>query len=142
MQMLSIKTYNKYSIISITNWHLYQENEHQVSIRRASSEHIQECIKNEKEIYGQNFLSFWKPYPNKVAKKKAYEAWQKLEKKEDMEALLPTLLDAIEKQKQAKEIKKANGEFVSEWPHGATWLNGRRWEDEVEIKKRWDHATG
>ena len=91
-------------------------------------------------IYSQNFLNYWKAYPNRAAKKKAFEAWQKLEKKEDMETLLPILLDAIERQKQAKEIKKANGEFVSEWPNPATWLNGRRWEDEVEIKKRWDHA--
>lgn len=53
MQMLSIKTYNKYSIITITNWYLYQENEHQVSNRRASSEHKQECIKNEEEIYSE-----------------------------------------------------------------------------------------
>ena len=102
----------------------------------------QECKECKNNIYGQNFLSFWKAYPHKIAKKKAQEAWQKLEKAEDMEALLPTLLDAIEKQKQAKEIKKANGEFVSEWPNPATWLNGRRWEDEIEIKKRWDHATG
>ena len=96
--------------------------------------------KKEDNIYSQNFLSFWKEYPNKAAKKKAYEAWQKLEKKGNIEALLPTLLDAIEKQKQAKEIKKAKGEFTPEWPHGATWLNDKRWEDEVEIKKRWDHA--
>jgi len=90
-------------------------------------------------IYAQNFLKFWKEYPLKVAKKTAYEkAWQRLEKKEDMEALLPTLLGAIKKQKQAKQSAKANGEFISEWPHGATWLNGKRWEDEVEIKKRFD----
>ena len=51
MQMLSIKTYNKYSIITICSWDEYQNNDHQVSIRRASSEHKQELIKNEKEIY-------------------------------------------------------------------------------------------
>jgi hypothetical protein len=94
----------------------------------------------DKDIYGQNFLTFWKEYPHKVAKKAAYRAWQKLEKVEDMKALLPTLLDALEKQKQAKETARANGQFVSDWPHAATWLNGRRWEDEIEVKRRWDHA--
>ena len=89
-------------------------------------------------IYAQNFLSFYKAYPNRVAKKKAYEAWQKLEKKEDMEALLPALLNAIEKQQQAKETLKAKGEFVSNWPYPATWLNGKRWEDEIEIKQGYD----
>ncbi len=57
-----------------------------------------------------------------------------------MKALLPTLLDAIEEQRQAKERAKGKGEFVPEWPYAATWLNGRRWEDEVDVKKRWDHA--
>jgi hypothetical protein len=49
MQMLSIKTYNKYSIITVSNWIQYQENEHQVSNRRASSEHIQTHNKHNKE---------------------------------------------------------------------------------------------
>jgi hypothetical protein len=55
-----------------------------------------------------------------------------------MEALLPILLDAIERQKQAKESKRAKGEFVADWPHAATWLNGSRWEDEIEIKQGYD----
>lgn len=59
-----------------------------------------------------------------------------------MKALLPTILNAIAKQKQAKETAKANGEFFPEWLYPATWLNGRRWEDEVIVKKRWDHAAG
>ena len=87
---------------------------------------------------GARFMQFYQSYPNKVAKKKAYEAWQKLEKSEDIKALLPILLDAIGKQKQAKEIQKAKGEFVSEWPYPATWLNGKRWEDEIEIKQGYD----
>ena len=95
-------------------------------------------IRKKTNIYGQNFLIFWKAYPNKVAKKKAHEAWSKLEKAEDMETLLPIILNAIEKQRQAKEIKKAKGGFVSEWPHGATWLNGRRWEDEIDVKQGYD----
>jgi len=94
--------------------------------------------RKEDNIYSQNFLNYWKEYPNKAAKKKAQEVWKKLEKREDMEALLPTLLDAIENQKKAKEIKKTNCEFVPEWPHGATWLNGRRWEDEIEVKQGYD----
>ncbi|MFO8164516.1 MAG: hypothetical protein R6T98_08275 [Desulfatiglandales bacterium] len=95
----------------------------------------------DKNIYAQNFLKFYERYPQHVAKKQAYQAWQKLEETEDMETLLPLLIDAIEKQKQAEETAKANGEFVAKWPYPATWLNGRRWEDEVEIEKRWDHAN-
>jgi len=89
-------------------------------------------------IYARNFISFWEAYPNRKSKKKAQDVWQKLEKREDMKTLLPVLLDAIEKQKQSKEIQRAKGEFVSEWPYPATWLNGKRWEDEVEIKQGYD----
>jgi len=49
MQNLSIKSFNKYSIISITNWNLYQENEQQMSNRRSTGEHKQEGIKNDRD---------------------------------------------------------------------------------------------
>ena len=50
MQLLSIKTYNKYSIITILNWGKYQEFEHEASIRRASGEHKQEQLIHIKEV--------------------------------------------------------------------------------------------
>jgi len=62
MQLLNIKTYNKYSIITIINWHQYQKNEQQVNIRRTSDEHKQECIKNEKET--PDFFSLKNRYPD------------------------------------------------------------------------------
>ena len=42
MQLLNIKTFNKYSIITIINWNQYQQNEQQVNNRRTSNEHKQE----------------------------------------------------------------------------------------------------
>ena len=144
MRNLNINSNRLYSVITIVNWAFYQGNEKKGTSKVTTEEQPSDTNKNDKNeknnIYGQNFLSFWKEYLHKVAKKKAYEAWQKLEKSEDMEALLPTLLEAIAKQKQARETTKAKGEFSPEWPYPATWLNGRRWEDEVEVKKRWDHA--
>jgi hypothetical protein len=95
---------------------------------------------NNIHIYSSNFLNFYDLYPRHEAKKKAWEAWQKIEKTEDMKTLLPVILDAVKMQQQVKKDAKAKGEFVPEWPYPATWLNGRRWEDEVNIKKRWDHA--
>jgi uncharacterized phage protein (TIGR02220 family) len=50
MQMLSIKTYNKYSIITILNWEQYQDNEQQASNRRATDEHKQTQDKHIKEV--------------------------------------------------------------------------------------------
>jgi len=146
MQNLNIQSNRHYSVVTLANWKFYQgllkKVTQKVTAREQPGNTNKKGKKGENNIHAQNFISFWKAYPNRKAKKKAHEAWQKLDKDEDMETLLPTLLDTIEKQKQAKEIQKAKGEFVSEWPYPATWLNGRRWEDEIEIKKRWDHATG
>ena len=43
---------------------------------------------------------------------------------------LEVLLTAIEKQKESAQWSKDNGQFI---PHPTTWLNGRRWEDEVSV---------
>ncbi len=74
MQILSIKSYNKYSIITITNWGLYQENEHQVSIRRASGEHKQEQGKHSKEETRMLFSSLRARYPNQDLLDRAFSA--------------------------------------------------------------------
>ena len=37
-------------------------------------------------------------------------------------------MDAIEKQKKSAQWTKNDGQFI---PHPTTWLNGKRWEDEV-----------
>ena len=142
MQNCITQSHKHYSLVTLTNWEFYRELQKKgigkVSGKYQASITYKNDKKEKNNIYSQNFLNYWKAYPNKVAKKKAFETWQKLEKKENMEVLLPTLLDAIKKQEQAKEIKKAKGEFTPEWPHGATWLNGKRWEDEVEIKQGYD----
>jgi hypothetical protein len=69
----------------------------------------------------QEFDRFWAAYPRKAGdKKKAFQAF----KKAGVE--LQVLLDAISRQKQSSQWQKA--EYI---PHPATWLNGRRWEDEL-----------
>ena len=45
-----------------------------------------------------------------------------------VEVPLQTLLDAVEAQKKTPQWQKDNGQFI---PHPTTWLNGKRWEDEV-----------
>ena len=71
------------------------------------------------------FDHFWKVYPRKAAKAQAEKAWTKLNPD-------PSLYDLIMQKlaiaKQTAKWKEKNGEFV---PYPATWLNGRRWEDEL-----------
>ena len=49
MEILSIKSCNKYSIITVTNWNQYQQHEQQMSNRRATDEQQMSTNKNVKE---------------------------------------------------------------------------------------------
>lgn len=70
------------------------------------------------------FDIFWRAYPNKKAKGDAQRAWKRLKPNAGLAA---SILQAIEAQKSSEDWTKENGKFI---PHPATWLNGRRWEDE------------
>ena len=70
----------------------------------------------------EKFNKFWSLYPRKVAKIVAERRWKKLSNKD------------------IDEIFKIYHEHLIRWrykdiqyvPHPATWLNQRRWEDELE----------
>lgn len=68
------------------------------------------------------FDQFWKAYPKRKNKGDAEKAWKKVR------APLVTILTAIENQKLSADWQKNNGQFI---PYPASWLNGRRWEDEI-----------
>ena len=67
------------------------------------------------------FNEFWIAYPKKVAKEDAISAWRKI-KLDDI--IFAKMLKAIKDQKLSDTEKK----FI---PNPATWLNKKRWEDEV-----------
>jgi len=67
----------------------------------------------------EEFITFWQAYPRKVAKHNARRAWEKHQPN------LDEVLPALERAKQEWN----NPKYI---PHPATWINGRRWEDEVE----------
>ena len=71
------------------------------------------------------FNQFWDAYPKHIAKQSAVKAFEKL--KPD-EKLLEAMLKAIEMQRESKQWEKDGGAFI---PYPATWLNQRRWEDEL-----------
>lgn len=70
------------------------------------------------------FSRFWKVYPRKVAKQDALKAWQKLR---PSEAVLGLILEAVDRQRGWLDWIKDGGKFI---PYPASWLNGRRWEDQ------------
>ena len=68
---------------------------------------------------------FWSLYPKKADKPAAQRAWKKLKPGEE---LLQAMLSALDVQKQTDAWTREEGRFI---PNPATWLNGRRWEDEA-----------
>lgn len=85
----------------------------------------------DKNIYAQidkQFDAFWSAYPKKKGKQSAEKAFKKIAPDE---TLCKIMLNALEEQKQSAEWQKDSGQFI---PHPATWLNGRRWEDEIGVK--------
>lgn len=73
----------------------------------------------------ERFAAFWAAYPRKAGKATAEKAWGKLKATDE---LLNTILAAIEKQRACDQWTKDGGQYI---PHPSTWLNQRRWEDEV-----------
>lgn len=84
----------------------------------------------------EGFERFWAAYPKKTAKQQAFKAFQGL--KPD-EALLTTILSSLERHKRSVQWTKDGGQYI---PYPATWLNGRRWEDELqEVNKNGKSCT-
>lgn len=98
--------------------------------QQSSLNKIKENKINKNKIKENNnllFVQFWDKYPKKKGKQSAEKAFQKIAPDE---ALFKTMLNAIEEQKKSAEWQKDNGQYI---PHPATWLNGRRWEDEIKV---------
>lgn len=72
------------------------------------------------------FDRFWAAYPKKKGRESARRAWKKL--RPDKE-LCRVMAEALDRQKRSGDWRREGGQFI---PYPATWLNGRRWEDEPD----------
>ena len=79
-------------------------------------------LQDQKEKKADAFAEFWRAYPRKVGKAAAERAFLK--------AGVPveTLIAAIARHQRTPQWTKDGGQFI---PHPASWLNGKRWEDEI-----------
>ena len=75
------------------------------------------------------FTNFWEQYPRKVGRLAALKAWTKLA---PAETLVAEIMAALAKHKSQSAWSHDGGRYI---PHGATWLNGRRWEDQIVIEQ-------
>lgn len=72
-----------------------------------------------------NWLRFWEVYPRRQAKLDARKAWAQLNPDE---ALVDCIIQALGWQRQTKQWLEG---FI---PLPASYLRGRRWEDEPPVK--------
>lgn len=81
----------------------------------------------QKERLKNQFAEFWKEYPRKVAKAKAEKAWESVKPTDEV---FEEIMQAVRRQKLSEQWRKDNGQYI---PHPTTWLNQKRWEDEIDI---------
>jgi len=90
--------------------------------------HREEERREEKrrDMLERAFCAMWEIYPRKVSKQEARKSWEKLSPTEDDARLIIKRLRLhvgkwTDDRTEAKHI-----------PHAATWLNRRRWEDDLD----------
>lgn len=74
------------------------------------------------------FLAFWQAYPRRIGKGDARAAFTKAATRNDPNLIVQAALA------YAKHVAEEGTEqkFI---PHASTWLNGERWEDDLEAEK-------
>ena len=80
----------------------------------------------------QGFDEFWLAYPRKTAKATALKSWARLIKTEQVKAM------------EALPVHKKQPGWIKDptyIPHASTWLNQKRWEDELESDPKWWKAA-
>lgn len=82
-----------------------------------------------KIIIKEKFETFWKAYPKKLNRAKAL-TW--FEKHLPDDETFNTIMIKLEMFKNTDQWQKDNGQFI---PYATTWLNQKRWEDEIEVEE-------
>lgn len=77
--------------------------------------------------FDEEFAQFWKLYPKKRDRDKALKAWRKLNPDNE---LFCQIMIALNAQIRSAQWQRDGGQYI---PYPSTWINGKRWEDEVTI---------
>lgn len=85
-------------------------------------------IEGQKEEWEGQFEEFYKKYPKKV-KKQEVKKWFK--KNKPSSELFSSIMGRLEQFRGSVDWLKDNGQYI---PYPSTWLNQKRWEDEIITK--------
>jgi len=138
----TIKTTNKFSIISLTNWTIYQtqeksndqQNDQQATNKRPASDHKQE-VKEHKEkklqvrkaaAYSQEYEELWKVHKYGV-KSKGWEEYQMMDTPPPHDEMVAILRSQV----AAEIASRKNGHKLASLPHMERWIKNRMWENGI-----------
>lgn len=119
------------------NWHKYQVDDSSQRVAKYRSNVTPKKRREEKlsttplpprvpgGVSEPAFEQFYQDYPRKVAKPSACKAWRALKPTEAFAALIQTGLTAH------LAYWRRHGTPLDKIPHPASWLNQRRWEDDL-----------
>lgn len=124
--MIDTEGLSKTTRLTVCNYDTYQDCDHTNDTQVTRSRHARDTKQEGKNAKNGKkkdiFVQFWNAYPRKVNKKRAEELFVKL-KQSDIEELMD-FMPAFQKWAETKEQR-----YI---PHATTFINGRRWEDELE----------
>jgi hypothetical protein len=87
----------------------------------------------EPKVKLKHFEEFYKIYPRKIAKDMAKKAWTTLSnKKYDDRPFIKDVLTAVTDQTNNNWVETT----IQHIPHASTWINGSRWDDDIEYVSR------
>lgn len=149
-KMLSIESTAQYSVITVINYGLYQESDHQVSIDCPSTVHqvsTYKNLKNEENINTRatgtlesDFEKLWKLYPKKIGKKAALAAYKRAMKRKKNPTTNKQIQDGIVAYKRIIANAGTDRQFVKD---GSTFFNQEAWNDYLEVirEEQYDHEA-
>ena len=126
--MIEVKTDTGQNVVSICNYGTYQIEENQ-NDTLTSTAPIQNRYKNKNDkkersnIYVQEFEKLWQLVPKKVNKKKSYQKYLLVVKKENHETIYKAFKNQV-----LNNWKETDAQFT---PALNVWLNGERWNDDI-----------
>jgi hypothetical protein len=120
-------------IIQIVKWAKHQ-NPHRREAPSTLPAETDEVVEEEQQAESghqkadteASFETFWKLYPRKTAKDNARKAFAKINPNAE---LLAQMVESLAKHCASTGWTKDDGQFI---PHASTWLNQKRWNDEVK----------
>ena len=119
MQMITLKSNNAFTIVTIDNYSVYQgelENDDSEITENEQQNNTNKNVKKEKNnIYAQQVEQLWSLYPNKKGKAQAIAKLPKLIEKHGYEAIENCILA------YANECKGKDLKYIK---HGSTFFNG------------------